>query len=268
MDENCFLTCLPKIELHAHLNGSLTDSILLNLIDNDPKLLEEYKQHKKLKVEQISDFFGMFGFIYKLTSSKQILTKMTTLVIQEFKAQGCRYLELRTTPKKTHLSKTEYINAVIAGLKVPGITTNLIISINREHTLQESMDTLDTIIKTQKNIVGIDICGDPSKGNFSDILPILQKARKNNFKITYHLAEISSQSKSEIKNLLSFIPDRISHLTFLDQNDIDFVNLMKIPVEICISSNVFCKTVKSVKDHHVLEYYNKTALVLCTVLII
>lgn len=54
--------------------------------------------------------------------------------------------------------------------------------------------------------------------------------------------------------LLSFKPDRLGHATFLDAAQKDFVCNSKIGVEICLSSNLLCKTAASLEEHHVSHY--------------
>jgi adenosine deaminase len=253
MKELSFLKRLPKIELHAHLNGSLTNEIILDLICKDCDLLQEYETTKTKEIKEINDFFSLFDFIYKITNSPSILTRMTRLVIEDFKFQGCKYLELRTTPKDDHMSKIEYINAVLEGMDVVGIVTRLIISINRANPFKDSLENIQLVQQLNSHlIVGIDICGNPHLGDVDDtILPLLNYCRANNIKTTFHLGEIDNR-QDEIKKILQFKPDRVSHLTFLDKKSIELVIKEKIPAEICITSNLKCKTVKSIEDHHVL----------------
>ncbi|KIJ23451.1 hypothetical protein M422DRAFT_195892, partial [Sphaerobolus stellatus SS14] len=51
--------------------------------------------------------------------------------------------------------------------------------------------------------------------------------------------------------LLSFGPSRLGHATFLSPEAREIVMRDKIPIEICLTSNLLCKTVKSIDVHHI-----------------
>jgi adenosine deaminase len=73
-----FFDRIPKIELHAHLNGSISLELMDGLIDSSERedkieLRQDLKQlgggvPGNLCI-RIEDFFPLFGFIYKLTDT-------------------------------------------------------------------------------------------------------------------------------------------------------------------------------------------------------
>lgn len=54
-----------------------------------------------------------------------------------------------------------------------------------------------------------------------------------------------------LESHLSLDPDRLGHATFLTPSAKSTIIAKKLPIEICIGSNVACKTVPSVEEHHV-----------------
>jgi adenosine deaminase len=52
-------------------------------------------------------------------------------------------------------------------------------------------------------------------------------------------------------SLLSSNPSRLGHATFLHSAAQERVLSEKIPIEMCLSSNLLCKTVGDLKDHHI-----------------
>lgn len=54
--------------------------------------------------------------------------------------------------------------------------------------------------------------------------------------------------------LLSYNPDRLGHATFLDADARDVVFSNNACVEICLSSNLLCKTADSLEEHHIRHY--------------
>jgi len=63
--------------------------------------------------------------------------------------------------------------------------------------------------------VGIELSGDPRKGDFNDYIELFEKARsERGIKITLHCAETEEQA-SEAQKMIDFKPDRLGHCCFL-----------------------------------------------------
>lgn len=128
---------------------------------------------------------------------------MTSRVVELFAKDGCVYLELRSTPRavtETGMTKNQYIKAMIDGIedaisRISTITVRVLISIDRRHTLTQSMETVDCALRFMNTgyIVGIDLCGDPSCGSFVDtMLPALTYARHKGLKGNFELKSYCS----------------------------------------------------------------------------
>ncbi len=50
-------------------------------------------------VRSLSSCFVLFGIIHRLTTTHEVITSIAREVVADFAADGCSYLELRTTPK-------------------------------------------------------------------------------------------------------------------------------------------------------------------------
>lgn len=183
----------------------------------------------------------------------------TKYCIQEFADDNVFYLELRSTPRATEtMSKSEYVAAIIDAIKEsPSITTTLIVSINRGNAVKEAFENVDVAIDFARSypeiVVGVDLCGNPADGKFSDFVPVLNKARENNLKITLHCGEIKNDP--EVLEMIHYRPERLSHVTCLSSEAVEQIKNWKIPVELCVTSNLKCKTVGSVKEHQLGAYY-------------
>ena len=73
-------------------------------------------------------------------------------------------------------------------------------------------------------------------------------------KITFGHTQVTSCPAPETLQLLSYKPDRLGHATFLDDDAKKIVHTEEMCIEICLSSNLLCKTVPSLDAHH-LRYY-------------
>ncbi|SAM05052.1 hypothetical protein [Absidia glauca] len=270
-----FCLKLPKIEAHAHINGSLSPSTMRALVarkvDVNPELAA-FEIPDSLNC--IDDFFSLFKFIYQLTDDEASVTFATQKVIEEFAADGVRYLELRTTPRANAdkgMTKHSYLQAVIQAIEQQqqaNMKTRLIISIDRRNTLEEAQETVDLALHFQQCsnvVVGVDLCGDVMKGSFLALKPAFERARQQGgFKLTLHFNEVA-ENIPEAPELLSIRPDRLGHATLLDDYSRTTVYQQAIPVEICMTSNVFSKTVATYEDHHVKQLLEEDhPFILCT----
>ncbi|KAI8987498.1 hypothetical protein BDF20DRAFT_930015 [Mycotypha africana] len=270
-----FCKQLPKVELHAHLNGSLSRDTMVQLV--------ERKKHEKPKlanfqipesIDRIDDFFVLFPFIYQLTDDAESIKIATRNVIDEFAKDGVKYLELRTTPRKNPskgMTKESYLRTVLSVINEPreDIIVKLIISVDRRNSLQEAEEAVDLAVQLRsQGVVGIDLCGDVTKGHFENLKPAFERAQKEHgFRVTLHFNEILDNLK-EAPSLLSIVPDRLGHATIWDDYCRKTIFERRTPIEICLTSNFLCKTVKSVEEHHVKELLKRNhPFILCVSLL-
>ncbi|CAN6458068.1 unnamed protein product [Victoria cruziana] len=292
----------PKIELHAHLNGSVRDSTLLELakdLGNKGVLVFSDVEHVIKKSDRsLAECFKLFDLIHIITTDHATVSRITKEVVEDFAAENVVYLELRTTPKKNErigMTKSSYVEAVIEGLKAvetvevfspcanaqepePLVSVNcaskrkkqgkifvcLLLSIDRRETTASAMETVELALRMRnQGIVGIDLSGNPITGDWLTFLPALSWAREQGLPITLHCGEV--RNPKEIKAMLEFCPERVGHVCCLEDEEWKMLTTLNIPVEICLTSNVRTNSVSSLRDHHFDELYRaKHPLVLCT----
>lgn len=65
--------------------------------------------------------------------------------------------------------------------------------------------------------------------------------------------------------MIDFLPHRIGHACCFDEENWRKLKSAKIPVEICLTSNIRTETISSIDIHHFVDLYKaKHPLVLCT----
>ncbi|RJE19118.1 adenosine deaminase [Aspergillus sclerotialis] len=277
-----FTQALPKIEppsqLHAHLSGSISRQCLHEIWAakkaQDPafSIEDPWVIMPPGKVDYtLQTFFQVFSkSIYQLVTDAESIKYATTSVLNDFYNDGVRYLELRTTPRKSpdgSLSKEEYILTVLECISSfqpksnqkknqsqSKMTTNLILSIDRSNdTAADALETVNlAIAHRSKGIVGIDLCGNPSKGDVSIYRSAFEKARSAGLGITVHFGETaSSGTKEELETLLSYNPDRLGHVIHVPDEVKEEIERRKLGLELCMSCNVHAKMIDGgFLDHH------------------
>ncbi|XP_004293272.1 PREDICTED: adenosine deaminase-like protein isoform X1 [Fragaria vesca subsp. vesca] len=295
---------MPKVELHAHLNGSIRDSTLLELArglgEKGVIVFSEFENVIQKDDRSLTEVFRLFDLIHIVTTDHNVITRVTQEVIEDFAAENVVYLELRTTPKKNEsvgMTKHSYLEAVLEGVKAVStvdvdfrphdgdvrITGNsppinatcngstrkkiyvrLLLSIDRRGTAEAAMETVNLALEmSDLGVVGIDLSGNPTVGEWTTYLPALKFAREQGLYVTLHCGEVPNPK--EIRSMLDFLPQRIGHACCFEEPEWEKLKSSNIPVEICLTSNIRTNTIPSLDVHHFADLYSKKhPLVLCT----
>ena len=217
------IAMMPKIELHAHLHGSIRRSTL-----------ESLAQEKNISLNcdynlDIDQCFGLFKVVHQIISSQSVLTRVLTEMMEDYMNDNVIYLEIRTTPRSLPDGTND--RQYIALLKT--LITNhnnlygshkmlvkLILSVDRSKSVAYAMDTLQIVdsiglfpspkkqdpkhqqeagrggeeADVSQLIVGLDFSGNPLGGRFEDFAQVFVRGRAMGLKITVHCAEIKQLS--------------------------------------------------------------------------
>ncbi|XP_055621890.1 adenosine deaminase-like protein [Toxorhynchites rutilus septentrionalis] len=275
-----FFQKVPKIELHAHLNGSLSNHTLAELKElkygaSEISDSDEYCFYKITNGSNLTlkECFQKFKYAHDLTDQPETLAYATRKVIEEFAADNVVYLELRTTPKSTSsMSKRVYLVIVLEAIRksnqeIPTITVKLIPSIDRSKGLREAEENVALVLELAKIypdiIKAMDLSGAPFGTKFSDFRGFLSKAQAGGLKMALHCGEFDDDG--EVQEMFEFGTDRIGHGTFVRGESLQFAKTNRIPFECCLTSNVKCSTVRSFEEHHFKALWSEAfAVCICT----
>ena len=239
---------LPKIELHAHLHGSVRRSTLLALISEHQELIIPQVLLDPKSSLNLESAFQLFDATHKAVNTIAIVKRIATEALEDMRDDGVVYVEFRTTPRALPdgTSKAKYveelINLFIQWNKRYGrLQARLLISLDRGKPVDDAQDTLRVIepfVRAHRDIlVGLDLSGDPRKGSFVDFMPLLKHGREQlGLKISVHAAEVGQSSDvadedTEMTKILRFRPDRLGHALFLRNYHLALViSFLQIPL--------------------------------------
>lgn len=280
MDLASFCRELPKVELHAHLSGSLSSTTLSKLMKlaNDSGCSSDELMNNKCMEAFSNDCWEVFRFFHSVVIDPAALALATRLTLQEFQDDGCCYIELRSTPRETpYMSRRLYIETIIDTIMKESqhlsIIAKYIISVDRKQPMEVINDVTNLAIEYHNKhpniVVGLELSGTPAASEFHILKPVFVRARDNGLKLSLHCGEI--KNIKEIAQMLHFHPERIGHgtciLPRLGGNE-EIWNMLvesKIPVEIAMTSNVKCKTVSDYASHHFKEMFDADVpVIICT----
>ncbi|KAI4765813.1 Metallo-dependent hydrolase [Aureobasidium sp. EXF-3400] len=279
-----FTKALPKVELHAHLTGSISRQCLHNI------WLQKKSQNPGFELGDplttipsaadgsidVVSFFPLFDqYIYALVCDEQSIRYATTSVLQDFLDDGVCYLELRTTPRAipaAGISKEDYVDVVLNAifdftaseqnksstlLHEEKLHTKLILSIDRKNSLAEALEVVALAIKYRHlGVVGIDLCGNPTRKPISHLSPAFAEATAQELAITLHFGEIAQEDSAELDMMLEWQPQRLGHVIHVSEDVKAVIKQGKLGLELCLSCNVLCKLSKGgFEAHHFGEWW-------------
>lgn len=275
---------VPKVLLHDHLDGGLRPQTIIELAEeqnytklptNDPVKLAEWF-HRGANKGNLVEYLQGFEHTCALMQTKESLERIAYEMMEDMKKDGICYVETRFAPI-LHLEKQlhydEVINAVLSGLKKGendfGVKFGIILCGMRN--MKNSLEIAELAINYKnKGVVGFDLAGEEGGYPPKDHLDAFQFIKRENFNITIHAGE--AFGKESIWQAIQFCgAHRIGHATRLlediifDKNN-EVVSLgelsqyildKRLPLEICLLSNVHTGAIDKLENHPFGIFYNK-----------
>ncbi|NOZ45857.1 MAG: adenosine deaminase [Chlorobi bacterium] len=267
-----FIHDLPKAELHCHLDGSMRVETIIELAKDQNVTLPK-KTPKELKkyleagpdCKSLEDYLKPFDVTCSVLQTEESLRRATFELGEDCAKENIRYLEIRFSPilhVEKGLKLTEVVDAVLKGKAEAeekfNIVIGIIISSLRHFDPQTSL-TLAELCVAYKNrgVVGFDLAGAEANFPAKDHKEAFYLIINNNINTTVHAGE--AYGPESIHQAIHYISaNRIGHGTRLRENGdlLNYVNDHRIPLEMCITSNVQTKAVKTFANHPIRFYFN------------
>ncbi len=263
---------LPKTELHCHLDGSNRVETLLELgkeqgiklpFDN----LEQLREHLEVgdKAKNLGDYLKGFAVTLSVMQEAYAIERTAFELAEDAAKENVRYLEVRFSPI-LHINRglrlTEIVDAVIRGLEKAEakykIKTGIIICGIRSISPETSLRLAElTVAYKGKKIMAFDLAGQEDSYPAKEHQHAFSLTLKNNINTTVHAGE--AYGPDSIKQAIHDCgAHRLGHGTRLieDGDLLNYVNDHRIPLEICLSSNVQTKVAKNFESHPLRTFYD------------
>ena len=266
----------PKVELHEHLDGSLRPETVIALAEKKGMSLpcstpEEIAAwfSKGSDEKSLSLYLKSFEVTTALMQDRDSLKRIAREEIEDLAADGVVYAEIRFAPvlhTKEGLSMEDVVSSVIEGLqegrKSTGVEFGLILSAMRDQSAEISLKTAELAVAfSDRGVVGFDLAGDESGNPAKKHIKAFEFIRAQNFNITIHAGEAFGL-ESIWQAIQICGAHRIGHGTRLtDDMTIEngkirkmgtlthFVLDKRIPLEMCLTSNVGTGAAESYETH-------------------
>jgi adenosine deaminase len=262
---------LPKTDLHCHLDGSLRLTTILDLARQQgvklpadtPEGLMPYvfagMGHRSLE-----DYLKAFDITLAVMQTEEALYRVAYELAEDCHRENVWYLEVRYSPMlhtRGGLSLAQIVESVLQGLRAAerdfGIRTGVILCGIRSSSADSSLRMAELCVAFKnRGIVAFDLAGAelnyPAKAHKQAFQLILD----NNVNCTAHAGE--AYGPESIAQAIHYCgAHRIGHGTRLRENG-DLLNYLcdhRIPLEVCISSNIQTGAADSFETHPLPFYY-------------
>ena len=258
---------LPKVELHLHLDCSLSFNIVSEL---RPEItLEDYKRDfiAPLKCDDLADFLKRASSGISLMQTEYELESVVEDLFDQLKKENVILAEIRFAPL-LHCEKgltAENVVDIVANRvrecsEKFGIEAGIILCTLRDFNESQSLETVKLVQKYFSNrfVIGIDLAADEAGFPIDEHLKAFQYAIDNNIPRTAHAGEAKG-AESIRETIEYFNPLRIGHGVRCIEEPKLIYELIKnnIHLEICPSCNVQTDVFKIYQDHPVDYLYNR-----------
>ena len=269
--------CAPKVLLHEHLDGGLRPQTVLELAaeigytelpERDPTRLAawffEGANRKTLPL-----YLEGFRHTIAVMQTAKALERVAFEFIEDMAQDGVVYAEVRFAPHfhtQRGLGLDGVMSAVLRGLQrgkeQSGVGFGLIVSAmrNEPESLSFKLAELAVAYRSQ-GCVGFDLAGEEAGHPAKEHVRAFEFAKRQNFSITIHAGE--SFGPESIWQALQYCgAHRIGHGTRLLEDIVvydgkviqlghlaQYVLDHRIPIEVCLSSNLHTGAARSLREH-------------------
>ena len=258
------LAKLPKVELHLHLDCSLSYEVVSKIDSAVTEAIYREDFISQSKCIDLADFLRRAVKGFALMQTKEQLQLVVHDLFKQMAVDNMLYAEIRFAPLQ-HLEKGLTAYEVVAAteeatadaIKQTGIEARLILCTLRHFTEDQSMETVKLAERFKGSCVaGFDIAGNEAGFPVSNHIQAFKYAKEKGIPCTAHAGEAKG-AESVWETLKHFGPSRIGHgvRSIEDEKLVDHLCKNNIHLELCPTCNVLINIYDDYKDHSIDNLY-------------
>lgn len=268
-----FLRAMPKTEVHLHMEACISKETLAGMLARNRIDYEDEQLNKLYKFSNLQEFIKLFLFIIDSIKTPDDFELVFQNLRDYMNANNVRYGEVFLAPSRmiqNGLDFSEIADTLdrlsrecrLAG----GPDIRYLIDVSRTFGPENASKNLQRVLSNAKSsIIGIGLGGAELMGPARDYKDVFAQAQAEGLRTVAHAGE--DDGPWSIRDTVEVLKaERIGHGTsaIQDPSLMELIKKKKIPIEICLTSNIFTgKYVRREKDHPVRRYYDDGLI--CTV---
>jgi len=268
LDIKQFINDLPKAELHLHIEGSFEPELMFMIADRN-KIKMKYNSVEELKsaydFNNLQEFLDIYYAGANVLKTEEDFYDLTVAYFEKIHSQNVIHTEIMFDPQ-THTDRGVGFDVVINGIKNAqdfakkefGISSKLIMSFLRHLDEDSAFKTLNQSLPYKNLITAVGLDSSELGNPPSKFKNVFAEAKKFGF---INVAHAGEEGPAE------YVWDAINNLSIsrIDHgnkslDDEDLVNLlveMKIPLTVCPLSNIKLCNVDIIENHPIKNMIDK-----------
>ena len=259
---------IPKVELHLHLEGAIPLPTLWQLVQKyggDPEIPDMNALSGKFVFKNFPHFIETWIWKNQFIREYEDFTLIAEAVARDLTRQNIRYVEAFFSPgdfERHNLIPQQIATAIRQGLeRVPEVRVALIADLIRDTgpDLTKARATLQAMNEVRdQGVIGIGLGGSEQAFPAELFKKVFAEARQIWFHTTAHAGEAAGP-ESVWAALESLKVERIGHgIRAIEDNDlVDILAQIHMPLEVCPISNLRTGVVKSIEEHPIHKLYDR-----------
>jgi aminodeoxyfutalosine deaminase len=281
-DPSAFISSLPKAELHLHLEGTVDPPTLAELsrrhptqlsstnnryknLEDSGRVFSEEEARALYEYKNFTGFLGAFKAVTERLRTAEDYELITYRMMQKLRAQSVLHAEVYISAGVVQWRGQEFAPLFEGaergrqrGERDFGMSLYWIFDAVRHFGVDEARRVVDEAIRfKEKNVVGIGIGGDERRAGPEQFRDVYEYAAQHGLRLTVHAGETVG-AESIWGALRELKADRIGHgLHAVDDSElVRYLAANKIPVEVCITSNVMTGCCTALQEHPVRKLFD------------
>ena len=257
---------MPKIELHCHLDGSLSREFIERRL---ARSVSEEELSVSDDCSSLIEYLEKFDLPLECLQSEAGLTEAGYDVLKTMSRENIIYAEIRFAPLLSvteEIGTRQVIQALLKGLekgkKDFGVEYNVIVCAMRHHSMEQNYEMIKIASEfLGKGVCAADLAGAEAQYPMAEFMELFHKVRELGMPFTIHAGECGNPKN--IEDALTAGAGRIGHGIAMkgEQGIQEIVKKYHIGIEMCPISNLQTKAVKSTEEYPIREFLNAGLLV-------
>ena len=257
---------LPKVELHVHLDCSLSYRVVQKLLPGTTKAEYEEKFVAPDNCGSLIEYIKCASASIDIMQTKEQLELVTLDFIEQLRADNVIYCEVRFAPLqhlKQGLSANEVVEIVSKIISKAtdsiDLEVRLILCSLRHFSEVQSLETIQLVHDFKgTNVVGFDLAADEAGYPIDEHKSAFEFAKEHEIPCTCHAGEACGP-----KNVWEAIDElhvqRIGHgvRSYEDPSLMKYLKQKDIHLEVCPTSNIKTGIYSELADHNIDKIYKE-----------
>ncbi|WP_120512195.1 adenosine deaminase [Photobacterium salinisoli] len=263
-----FITGLPKVELHLHIEGSLEPELMFALAERNQITIPFHSPDEVRAAYQFHNLQSFLDIYYQganVLIHEQDFYDLTWAYLLRCKADNVVHTEIFFDPQ-THTERGIAFDTVVNGIhraleqgrETLGISSQLIMCFLRHLDQESAFVTLNQALPHKDKIVGVGLDSSEQGNPPEKFKAVFQQALAEGFLTVAHAGEEGpSENITHTLDLLG--ATRVDHGVRCVDDAVLVERLVQeqVPLTVCPLSNLKLKVFEDMKDHNIVELLRK-----------